>query len=271
MPAVFGIVAFLSGLLFGSLSENFINSGSESRINLEADNTLDGLELIRSPLNSSLQVDSMSRSYFALDKSGILIPETRNGVRSYKVDEAQHTFNRILETSKTALIVMDPWEDSGSKFLNSYYEEVLKDKIVPLVNKSLSINIPVIIFTNSPNEERDYGHAVIPELKNLFNNGKLHILYHQNVSSDMFSIWLKKHGVDTLIYSGLASNMCVLGRDLGMISMQIKGFKMYFIPEASAAVEFGNSWRDQSLHKATTILISQGVGEIIKLEEFLNI
>ena len=77
--------------------------------------------------------------------------------------------------------------------------------------------------------------------------------------------------IDTLIYSGFASNMCVIGRDLGMIPMQIKGFRLFFVPEASAAVEFQDSWKNNALHESTTLMISQWVGELINLNDFLSL
>ncbi|ACO74626.1 hypothetical protein LHK_01640 [Laribacter hongkongensis HLHK9] len=75
--------------------------------------------------------------------------------------------------------------------------------------------------------------------------------------------------IDTLIYSGFASNMCVIGRELGMIRMQSKGFRLFFVPEASAAVEFGESWDTGEIHKSTTLLISHWIGELISLKDFL--
>ncbi len=164
---------------------------------------------------------------------------------------------------------MDPWEDSGSSFLNNYFDPIIKGSLLPLIEKSLTLNIPVIVLTNAPVENADYSNKVHPAIDALAKLGKVHIVYHQETDSSRFSEWLRRMSIDTLIYSGIASNMCVIGRDLGMIPMQGKGFRLFFVPEASAAVEFGESWNTGEIHKSTTILISQWVGELISLNDFL--
>lgn len=65
--------------------------------------------------------------------------------------------------------------------------------------------------------------------------------------------------------------MCVIGREMGMIPMTTKGVRLFFVPEASAAVEFGESWDTDAIHKSTTSLISQWVGELIDFDSFMNI
>jgi len=49
--------------------------------------------------------------------------------------------------------------------------------------------------------------------------------------------------------------------------MNIMGFSLFFVPEASAAVKFQNS----SIHAVTTSIISQWIGEIIRFDDFMNI
>jgi len=241
------------------------NASSEQTIEV----TLPALS--RKLVDHFFQIETTTRSFFARDETGRLIPEKRNRKNYYQVGENVYNFPRSFNTNKTALIVMDPWEDSGASFLNDSYEPVIKRKLIPLINKSINLGIPVIVLTNSPLESADYGNKVAPEIESLAKQGKLQIVYHQSTDSKRFSEWLRGMGIDTLIYSGFASNMCVIGRDLGMIPMQIKGFRLFFVPEASAAVEFKDSWENGALHEATTLLISQWVGELIKLNDFLSV
>jgi nicotinamidase-related amidase len=228
-------------------------------------------KLNKNPVDYVFQIKTTSRSFFARDETGSLIPEQRNGKKYSQVGENVYKFSRPINTNKTALIVMDPFEDSGSSFLNDFYEPVTRKKLIPLINKSITLGIPVLVLTNSPLESADYSNKVAPEIESLAKQGKLHIIYHQSTDSRGFSEWLRGTGINTLIYSGFASNMCVIGRDLGMIPMQIKGFRLFFVPEASAAVEFKDSWKNGSLHEATTLVISQWVGELINLNEFLSL
>ena len=64
--------------------------------------------------------------------------------------------------------------------------------------------------------------------------------------------------------------MCVIGRSMGMIPMKTKGFRLFFIPDASAAIEFSNSWETGQIHQSTTLLISQWVAELIEFQNFMK-
>lgn len=218
----------------------------------------------------TIRIKTSGKSFFARDPSGAFVPETRAGKQYFQVKEGTYSFERTLATDRTALIVMDPWEDSGSSFLNDYYAPVIRDKLMPLINRAIDLKIPVIVLTNAPASAAAYGSDVAPGIKRLADAGQVHIVHHQDTDRARFSAWLKSMSVDTLIYSGFASNMCVIGRDLGMIPMQVSGFRLFFVPEASAAVEFGDSWRTGSVHEATTSMISQWVGELIRLDDFLD-
>lgn len=228
-------------------------------------------KLNQNRLDYVFQIKATSRSHFARDETGNIIPEKRNDKMFYQVGENVYSFSRSLNTNKTALIVMDPWEDAGSPFLNDHFEPVIRKKLIPLINKSINLGIPIVVLTNSPLESVDYSNKVIPEIESLAKEGKLHIIYHQSTDSRRFSEWLRSMGIDTLIYSGFASNICVIGRDLGMIPMQGKGFRLFFVPEASAAVEFKDSWKNGAMHQSITLMISQWVGELIKLNDFLSL
>jgi nicotinamidase-related amidase len=218
-----------------------------------------------------IKIKTSSKSYFARQENGAFIAELRDGKRYYQVGEGEYSFHRTLRAARTAVIVMDPWEDSGSHFLNSYFEPVIREKLMPLIAKSLELKIPVIVLTNAAAAEgTGYGSGVHREIKRLAEAGKLHILYHQDTDSRRFAAWLRQMSIDTLIYAGLASNVCVIGRDLGMINMQMHGFRLFFVPEASAAVEFADSWKTGSMHKATTSLISQWVGELIGMDDYMQ-
>ena len=226
----------------------------------------------KSPTGQTYTLATRGRSYFARDSSGNLIPEQSEGRRYYKVGEEEYTYQRTLNSAKTALVVMDPWEDSGSDFLNRYYAGIARDKLLPLVSKAIELGMPVLVLTNDPKKTPDaYGSKVFPELQAMADKRALRVLYHQDFDGSRFADYLRSQGVDTLIYSGFASNMCVIGRDLGMIPMAIKGFRMFFVPEASAAVEFKDSWHTGAVHQATTSLISQWVGELIDLRAFLGL
>jgi len=220
---------------------------------------------------STYSVKTKSKSFFARDKDGNLIPETRQGLRYFQIGEGEYSFQRTILSDKTALVVMDPWADSGADLLNRYFAPVFRSKVLPLVRKSIELGIRVLVLTNNPKITADYSSEVFPELQALADGGRLKILYHQDFDDQRFADYLRAMSVDTLIYSGFASNLCVIGRSTGMIPMQSKGFKLFFVPEASAAVEYKTSWKSGDVHQATTSLISQWVAELIKFDDFMLI
>jgi nicotinamidase-related amidase len=164
---------------------------------------------------------------------------------------------------------MDPWIDMPSEFLNDYYMSVTKSRIIPLVKQALSLGHPIIILTNDP-DTATYSAQVDVELETLVKQHQADLLFHQDLDDRAFADYCRSRGITSLIYTGFASNMCIIGRKMGMIYMGHQGFKIFFVPDASAAVEYADSWQDKSLHKSTTKIISQWIAEIIDYEDFIN-
>lgn len=261
-------LTLISMIGVANAEQQFVAPKGQNSSSLEIANEL---RLNKNPKSSIYEIKSTSNNFYKKNDLGKLIPEFRDGKKYFKVSDGSQSFKRYIDSGKTALIVMDPWEDSGSSILNNHFEPIIKEKLIPLINKSIALDIPVIALTNAPSNDVDYSHKVHSEIEQLAKLNKVRIFYHQSYDSSRFSEWLRSMSIDTLIYSGFASNICVIGRNLGMIEMQRKGFKLFFVPEASAAVEFEESWNTGQLHRSTTILISQSYGELIALDDFLSI
>lgn len=210
-------------------------------------------------------VKSYRQSYFALDEDGGLVEQNGLPIRAEKV----YQFQRKIDPATTAIVVMDPWVDMASDHLNQYYGRIAESHVVPLVNKGLERGHRVIVLTNDPAVVK-YNTKIHPRLAALVADGKATLLYHQDLDDDQFAAYLHKAGVKTLIYAGFASNMCVIGRRMGMIPMVQQGFKTYFVPEASAAVEREGTWETGSVHRETTDLISQWIAEIVRYDDFMQ-
>ncbi len=102
-------------------------------------------------------------------------------------------------------------------------------------------------------------------------NGEIIKLFHDDFDDDRFAHYLRSQGIDSLIYIGFSSNMCVIGRRTGMIPMVQQGFRIFFVPGASAAIELADTWNEQSIHKTSTTIISQWIAEIIDYNDFMNV
>jgi len=216
---------------------------------------------------ASIGVNVQKNSFFELDASGNIETDD-SGIALPK--EKTYSFRRSLCLSKTALIIMDPWEDMASNFLNSYYKSIIDEELIPVVKKAKTLGIKIFVLTNKCDAVK-YNCKIDSDLKSaLIGYQNYEVVYHQNMSTDKFGKYLIKSGISDLIYTGFASNQCVIGRAMGMIPLKtsFKGFRFYFIPEASGAVETKNTWRSKELHKATTKTISQWIGEIILSKDF---
>ena len=217
-------------------------------------------------------IKTWRNSHYALDQAGNLVPEQRKGEAFFKVKEGRYVFTRTLMKDKTAVVVMDPWEDSGSPVMNRHFKSVYSKRLVPLVRHAVALGLKVIIVTNDPATiNLGYAARIDPALQAVVDSHGVAVVYHSDMDDRKFEGYLKSAGIDTLIYSGFSSNVCVIGMPTGMIPMFHRGFKLYFVPEASAATEFGNTWGSGAAHKATTTMIATWVGEIIAFKDFMKI
>ena len=164
--------------------------------------------------------------------------------------------------NQTAIIVMDPWVDMINNNFNVTYGKIIENKIIPLICRAVEAGHQIIILTNDPNAVK-YNTKINCRLAEMVDNIQVHLLYHQNYTDKTFARWLKSHNIDTLIYTGFSSNQCIISRQMGMIMMRKHNFKIFFIPEASAAFETYYTTKNQSLHYAMTITISQWIGNLI--------
>ena len=214
---------------------------------------------------ATYMLTTQRHSYFQRDDKGSLELRNKLPVRSEKIYHLQRT----IYPNKTAIVIMDPWTDMASEHLNQYFGRITKSRIMPLVNKALERGHPIIVLTNDPGTVA-YNTKVSPELAALAAEGQADILYHQDLDDDAFAKHLRSRGIGSLIYMGFASNMCVIGRRMGMIPMVHHGFRLFFVPQASAAVEYPDTWENQATHHATTRIIAQWIAEIIDYSEFMQ-
>jgi hypothetical protein len=223
---------------------------------------------ISTPPSKDITVTATKRSFFKvttneelkLNKKGIPF-ESKNELVSSKV---------VLSTSDTAFFVIDPWVDMPSDFLNKNYGPIIDNFILPLIQRINKKAYPVYVFTNNCNfiKPVPYG-CKIPEAFELMAKKypSLNIIYWQDLDIDNFVNSLKKQGINNIVYTGFASNGCVIGRPVGLVNMLYRGFKLYFIPEASAALETKTTWKTQKIHHATTVTISQWMGGLIHYKD----
>jgi len=92
------------------------------------------------------------------------------------------------------------------------------------------------------------------------------IFHNWYYTPQKFAEWLRKRKIDTLIYTGFCSNLCILGRKMGIIYIRDEGFRLFFVPEASAAAEMEGTWESRLVHFATTLTISRWLAGVLHID-----
>jgi hypothetical protein len=211
-------------------------------------------------------------SYYKLnEQGGLVIDDSRSSEDGvfYAADDRRYEFEKQFSTSDTAIIIMDAWADSGTEFLNAQYTPIYRSSILPLVQAFRENGFLQYAFTNEDGNA-GYGEALFDELEDMIEEGSLLKRYHANGDVENFQRELQERGIKNLIYLGFASNMCIIGRRVGMFGMYQRGFRTYFVPESSAAVETGDGWDNGLFHEFTTSLIQQNFPGTISKFSIIN-
>tara|TARA_Y100001968_G_scaffold120974_1_gene110128 strand:- start:170 stop:1018 length:849 start_codon:yes stop_codon:yes gene_type:complete len=220
---------------------------------------------VKSETKGNYSINTSQLSYFDLNSEGglVLIDEKP------RLKDDRYKFKRVINPSRTAIVVMDPWIDMASAELNDYHGKVSKQKIIPLAEAASQIGHPIIVLTNDCSKVK-YNCRILPELEELERQSKAIILHHSDFNGENFDRFLKSKGIDSLVYTGFSSNMCVIGREMGMIRMKQLNWRIFFIPEASAALERFDTWDTGYIHQATTDIVSQWIAEIVPYSEIME-
>lgn len=80
------------------------------------------------------------------------------------------------------------------------------------------------------------------------------------VTTDQFDAWARSQGITTLIFTGFATNLCILDSPAAMKAMRDKGYRCVIVREGTLAVEFPETLADRVLTRAGVQYIEGWVG-----------
>ena len=80
------------------------------------------------------------------------------------------------------------------------------------------------------------------------------------VTTDQFDAWARSQGITTLLFTGFATNLCILDSPAAMKAMSARGYRCVLIREATLAVEFPETFADRTLTRASLQYIEAWVG-----------
>ena len=224
--------------------------------------------IFTSRIQSEININSYSSSFWKKDKNNQLIQENGKYVHEQSLYKRENTFSN----SDTLFLIMDPWTDMDSEFLNKRNKEILESSIIPMVDLLVENDFNVIVFTNDCNRRERSFNCDIGTLQDYVNEEKISKFYHDDwISSTYFNEFLKINKINNLVYLGFNSNQYIINRHVGMIPLRLVNgnINLFIIPEVSAAIEYGNDWDSDIAHKSID-LISSWLGELICLEDLLS-
>ncbi len=90
------------------------------------------------------------------------------------------------------------------------------------------------------------------------------------VATDQFDAWLRERGIDTLIYAGFCTNLCILDSPASMKPMAARGYRCVLLREATMAVEFPETLAER-IHTETALrYIECWVGYTASVTDFVK-
>jgi nicotinamidase-related amidase len=85
----------------------------------------------------------------------------------------------------------------------------------------------------------------------------------------VFDAYLKERGIDTLIYMGFATDMCVLGAEGGARPMLSRGYRCILMRDATVGVETPQTFPDRLATRYGTHLFEWQIGYGTCLDDYI--
>ena len=156
-----------------------------------------------------------------------------------------------LDTGATAAIIVDAWQG-----LEHRVTENIADNLAPTLNALRSTGMAIL--------HAAHDREVHPLARPLAGETEVAGEFHD---AGAIARTLSDAGIQSLIYLGYFSNMCILRRSTGMIEMQKRGFKTILVRDASAAKESEASMAGGEFHAAMVHFIELNLGATITAAE----
>jgi len=90
------------------------------------------------------------------------------------------------------------------------------------------------------------------------------------ITTAQWDAWLRQRGIDTLIYVGFCTNLCILDAPGGMRLMAPLGYRCIILREATLAVEFPDTLEQRHQTEASLRFIEGWVGYTASNRDFLR-
>jgi nicotinamidase-related amidase len=88
--------------------------------------------------------------------------------------------------------------------------------------------------------------------------------------TDTLDAWLKERNIDTLIYTGFATDMCVIGAEGGARPMLARGYRCILMRDGTVGVESQHTFPDRLATRYGTHLFEWSIGYGTTFDAFMK-
>lgn len=165
---------------------------------------------------------------------------------------------RKLDLNRTALILIDTWQDHFNKGHLERTRKNMESKIAPLLELARKHHMTVI---HAPHRKQIAQLA--KPLPDEF------VVDSHNPMDDTVELdrYLGAHNIKTLIYAGYASNVCVLHRPTGILKMKELGYNIILLRDCTIAVETPESLDGEWANRMAIFMVEDLFGVTTTLED----
>ncbi|MBP7216604.1 MAG: hypothetical protein KBA46_04895 [Candidatus Omnitrophica bacterium] len=172
--------------------------------------------------------------------------------------DSKHIFvDKALDLSKTALILIDVWDYHPNDGSLSRLKKNISEKVVPLVEWARNNGVQVVHAAH-----RSKISSLISVLPQDIN------LDEQDSDHENLAVLLHNKGIETLLYAGYASNMCLINRGVGIYIMRrLHQFDILVVRDCTLAFEMPETLDKQWCNLVAINMIEANWGASTTLDD----
>lgn len=182
--------------------------------------------------------------------------------RGYDTSETDNVYlykTWKLNLNETALIIIDAWnyEDSLNEGLLKRIQVNIDNKLIPLVDILRSSDVLIIYIPHS----RELSKSITP-LNNeyVLTTSAIDGYESQKKAHEDLKKILEIHNIDTLLYAGYCTNICLMFRPTGIMAMHELGYPIILIRDCTIALETEETMNGEWMKRVSTNIIEINYG-----------
>lgn len=173
-------------------------------------------------------------------------------------DSAYRFFDEKINLSRAALVLIDVWSHHNNDGWLERVRQHQKSTLVPLLELARKHSMTII---HAPHE-KEIARACTPL------PGEL-VLDFFNSIDDTIELhnYLRANQIDTLFLAGYSSNLCLIGRPVGIVKMHMLGYNIIVLRDCTIAFETSETLEGELTNKVTIDIIESQWGRTTTLED----